>query len=247
MKSKRINSTAIKSLLLAILLVCFCSAIVFAGQEVGTVTHLSGPLLAKKNDGTTRILTRSAPVEEGDTLVTEKRTYARIKFKDESDVTLKPGTQFKVDKFSFDEKNPKDDSAVMNLVKGGLRTVTGKVGKRGNQDAYEMKTPTATIGVRGTSYGADFCQPGTCGQLPKGLYVSVLAGTIELSNAAGKQQFLQNQSGFVASTNVPPIVLPKRPDIPFTPPPSITAPSTSGQKDGAAGAGSAKPVDCEVR
>lgn len=156
MRSKRTSSTAIKGLLLALLALCLCVGHALAGQVVGTVTHLSGPLLAKKRDGTTKVLTRNSTVEEGDTLVTEKRTYARIKFVDSSDVTLRPGTLFKVERFAYDEKAPKNDSAVMSLVKGGLRSVTGKIGKRGNQDAYEMKTPTATIGVRGTIYIAEY-------------------------------------------------------------------------------------------
>jgi hypothetical protein len=247
MRSKRTSSSAIKRLLLALLSICLCAGYALAGQTVGTVTHLSGPLLAKKSDGSTKVLTRNSAVEEGDTLVTEKRTYARIKFLDASDVTLKPNTLFKVERFAYDEKAPKNDSAVMSLVKGGLRSVTGKVGKRGNQDAYEMKTPTATIGIRGTVYGATFCQGSECGALPKGLYVDVADGKIVVSNKGGAQLVTAGQFGFVPSPTALPVILPKNPGASFTPPPAMAGPAPGQQKAGQAGSTPAKAVDCEVR
>jgi hypothetical protein len=203
MKSKRTSSSVIKGLLLALLLLCLCAGYALGGQAVGTVTHLSGPLLAKKSDGTTKILTRTSPVEEGDTLVTEKRTYARIKFNDASEVTLRPGTQFKVERFAYDEKAPKNDSAVMNLVKGGLRSVTGKIGKRGNQDAYEMKTPTATIGVRGTIYIAEF--------VPEEPAVSesnrVNLAALDAGHISGHPTMSDAPAGIAPAKTAPPLLL----------------------------------------
>ncbi|HEX9080096.1 MAG TPA: FecR family protein [Desulfuromonadaceae bacterium] len=249
MRSRRTSSIAIKGLLLALLSLCLFAGHALAGRAVGTVTHLSGPLLVKKLDGTTRVLTRNSTVEEGDTLITEKRTYARIRFIDSSDVTLRPGTLFKVERFAYDEKAPKGDSAVMSLVKGGLRSVTGKIGKRGNQDAYEMKTPSATIGVRGTAYGATFCQGGECGKLPAGLYVDVAEGKIVVTNKGGAQLFTAGQFGFVPSLHAPPVILPKNPGASFTPPPAMTTgpASTGPQKGGQPASPAPKPVDCEVR
>lgn len=203
MRSKRTSSSAIRGLFLALLMLCLCGGYALAGQAVGTVTHLSGPLLAKKSDGTTKVLTRASAVEEGDTLVTEKRTYARIKFTDSSEVTLKPGTQFKVERFAFDEKNPKGDSAVMSLVKGGLRSMTGKVGKRGNQDAYEMKTPIATIGVRGTIYIAEF--------IPEEAAVSesnrVNLAALDAGQISGHPAMSDAPAGIAPAKTAPPLLL----------------------------------------
>ena len=58
------------------------------------------------------------PVEQGDILVTGKNCYALIKFTDNSQVTLRPNTQFAVEKYSFDRQKPKADSAVFRLIKG---------------------------------------------------------------------------------------------------------------------------------
>jgi hypothetical protein len=135
----------------ALLLGLALSASAFA-EIAGTVTHLSGPLLAKKADGTSKILSQKSVVESGDLLVSEKDTYARVKFTDNSEITLKPNTQIRIDAYLFDEAKPEADSAVFNLIKGGLRALTGLVGKRGNQDSYKLKAPSATIGIRGTDY-----------------------------------------------------------------------------------------------
>lgn len=134
------------------------AAAAWAGEVAGTVVNLSGPLLAKKPDGTVKVLSLKSQVEQGDTLVSEKDTYARIKFIDNSEITLRPNSQFKIENFSFDEGKPENDSAVFNLVKGGLRAVTGTLGKR-NHDKFGLNTPTATIGIRGTIFIAEYIPP----------------------------------------------------------------------------------------
>lgn len=132
---------------------------VWAAEPAGTVTHASGSLSVRKGDGMVKALAVNATVEENDLIITDKRTYARIKFRDNSEVVLKPNSQFKVDQFAFKKEQPAEDKAVYNLVKGGLRMVTGQIGKRGDPNSYKMKTPTATIGVRGTIFDVDYISP----------------------------------------------------------------------------------------
>lgn len=151
---------ATKSLLQGLMLLVFCGVVSasWAAQVAGTITQLSGPLLAKKADGAVRILSLRSEVESGDTLVTEKNTYALVKFIDNSEITLKPGTTFKVENFAFDAGKPDGDQASFSLVKGGLRSVTGLLGKR-NKEKFSMKTPSATIGIRGTTFIAELAEP----------------------------------------------------------------------------------------
>ncbi|MES2077497.1 MAG: FecR family protein [Pseudomonadota bacterium] len=144
---------AIKAWLLLVL--CCCGPLALAAQVAGTVTQLSGPLLARKADGAVKILSLKSEVESGDTLVTEKNTYALVKFIDNSEITLKPGTTFKIDNFSFDAGKPGGDAASFSLVKGGLRSLTGLLGKR-SKERFELKTPSATIGIRGTTFIAEW-------------------------------------------------------------------------------------------
>jgi hypothetical protein len=151
------NSIATK----ALLLIAFWLSCTFAmaAQVAGTVTQLSGPLLAKKASGAVKILSLKSEVESGDTLVTEKNTYAMVKFIDNSEITLKPASQLTIDNFAFDNAKPDGDSASFNLLKGGMRSVSGLLGKR-NKEKFALKTPAATIGIRGTTFIVDYVPGG---------------------------------------------------------------------------------------
>jgi len=235
--------TAISLFVFGLLLL---ATIVFAGQAA-TVTHLSGPLAVRKADGAIKAISIGSKIEEGDTVVTEKRTYCRLKFSDGSEVTMKPNSHFKVEKYNYEHAKPKYDSASFNLIKGGLRTITGQIGKRGNLDSYQMKTPTAVIGIRGTIYDAHFCQGDSCGAIKPGLYLAVTNGTVVITNSAGLQTTLQVKAGqyvYVQSSATPPVVLPSKPDIPFTPPPSVGSGAAGSQQSAGGSSGS---TDCQVR
>jgi hypothetical protein len=153
----------LKSFLCAALLLAGGSA--WAAQVVGVVAHVSGPLLDRKLDGSVKVLGLKSEVENGDTLVSEKNTYAQIRFVDNSEITLKPGTTFRIENFSYDAGKPDGDSAAFSLVKGGLRSITGLLGKR-NKEKFSLKTPSATIGIRGTTFVAQYVPPGAIGPIP---------------------------------------------------------------------------------
>lgn len=184
----------------------------------GTVTQLAGTLSAQKADGTVKLLGRDSRVEPGDILATEKDSYAQVSFTDGGTLTLKPNTQIKLESYAFEDKAPEKDSMVFSLIKGGLRALTGLVGKRGRQDAYRLNTTTATIGIRGTNYGVDDIPPGAGGDLAPGVYLVVFDGIVVAFNQAGFQAFQAGQYGFMQSLTTPPQLLPQSPDIPFTPP-----------------------------
>jgi hypothetical protein len=223
------KSIAISLLLLSLLLI-FSSVSFAAETEVGRVTHLSGPLFAKKADGTTRILSINSAVEQGDTLVTEKKTYARIKFTDSGEVNMRPGTQLKVSEYSFDQAKPKEDKIVFNLIMGAMRSITGMIGKRGDQDSYKLMTTTAVAGVRGTTYEVKICE-GNCGSIPNGLYLFVLEGIVNVSNNAGSQNLNAGQYMYVQTAASIPKILPGNPGIDFTLPTSIgDSPKGGGAK-----------------
>lgn len=216
-----------------------------AAQVAGSVTDLNGPLLAKKADGAVKVLAQKSLVEEGDLLVTEKDTYARIKFLDNSEVTLKPGTQFKIERFTYEQDKPQNDNAFFSLLKGGLRAVSGTVGKR-SRERTGLNTPAATIGIRGTIYIAEFTPAGVAGGPPPGLYVQVLDGMIHVRNNSGAQNFSAGQFGFTPNMQQPPVILPSNPGLQFTPPPAFSSSSgTLGSSGG--GVVGITDVNCEVR
>ena len=62
-----------------------------AAQAVGTVVQLTGTLSAQRADGT-RILSMKSEVQRGDTLSTQRDTYAQIRFTDGSSATDRKST-----------------------------------------------------------------------------------------------------------------------------------------------------------
>ena len=131
---------------------------------VATVTHLSGTLTVKRSDGSTRFLSVKSNISEGDTVVTAQGTYARMKFADGAETVLRPDSQMKVDAYKYEDKKPEGDNVLLSLIKGGMRSVTGLLGKR-NRDKVQIATPTATIGIRGTHFGLLVCN-NDCGGIP---------------------------------------------------------------------------------
>jgi hypothetical protein len=198
----------------------------WAAGEAAVVLSASGTVLAKKTDGKIHALAKDSTVNSGDVVITEKSSAARLRFTDGSTVILRPNSRLVIENYQFEEKNPKADSAVLNLVKGGLRTVTGLVGKRGNQDAHQTKSSAANIGIRGTDYALLLCEVGDAmcaaefkqemldaisnriqGEVPPGLYLAVIEGVIIVSNNAGEKRFPAVVAGYVADFNTLPIEL----------------------------------------
>lgn len=195
----KINSTANKFFLFAVL--CLCCTLGLAAQIAGTVTHLSGPLIAKKADGTVKVLALQSSVEQGDTLIAEKDTYARIKFADNSEMILRPNTQIKVDQFSFEEDKPNNDGFTVTLIKGGLRAITGLLGKR-NKERFGLNTPTASIGIRGTNFIAEYIPNDQ-----NSLAAYTLATTAALQLPTGKNDYSIRSDGDMPVGAIAPLQL----------------------------------------
>jgi hypothetical protein len=83
------------------------------------------------------------------------------------------------------------------LIKGGLRTISGLIGKS-MKTAYEMKTTVATIGIRGTEYTVVY------GQSVSG---TVSAGAIAVCNAGGCLDVSRGLSYYIKDEHTKPIFI----------------------------------------
>src|SRR5882672_3566271 len=195
----------------------------------GTVQHLSGTLSVQRPDCSLRALAERSNVSVGDVVSTERDSYAQVRFTDGGQVTLRPNTQVKIESYSYDEGRPERDNFAMQLFKGGLRSLTGLIGKRTtNRNAYRMVTSTATIGIRGTDYSAIDIPVPPPGQKPPanlpppGVYVTVADGQIAFISGGVEQLVGIGQVGFSGNINLPPRLVPPPPNLPqVNPPPSF--------------------------
>lgn len=166
----------IRASVAALLLHVACMAPALAADEAGVVIVVSGPFVADRADGTQHTLQRRSTFYVGDTLRLDEIGRAQIRFHDGTILSLAGGTDLKVDAFRWSENEPADKVAnIVSLLKGGFRTITGAVAKR-NREAYQVNTPVATIGVRGTHFSL---------ALVDSLYVGVSQGAVTLANDSG--------------------------------------------------------------
>lgn len=187
-----------------------------------TITHMSGTLAAMKPDGSTRVLALQSEVESGETISTQKDTFARLKFSDGGEVVLRPDSVFKIEGYNFNQEQPKQDSFFARMVKGGARFVTGLIGKRDDRNAYGVRAATATIGIRGTQYVVLVCPGASCSPgMKDGAYTLVFEGSINVHNEFGEITCGAGQICFTPLDGAP-ILLPEIPaGVDFTPPPSF--------------------------
>ena len=182
----------------------------------------------QRADGSVRILSQKSEVYPGDVLTTQRDSFAQINFTDGSSLTMRPNTEIKIEEYKFVQDRPQDDASFLRLLKGGLRTVTGLVSKRGNQDAYKIHTRMATIGIRGASGDTidnsdgkcEGVTPG-CEKLPSGVYHTTYTGSYVMQNEGGTQIIGEGQFGFARDPRTPPVILPGDPglnlsQLPFT-------------------------------
>ena len=179
-------------------------------EVAGQISYLSGTLAAKDANGASRLLAAQSEFNEGDVLNTAQDSYARLKFVDGTEIAMRPNSVINVKEVKFQEAEPNRDSFVVGLIKGGLRAVTGLIGKRNKQNV-SYGTPTATIGIRGTHFGLQFCQ-GDCRDvqsltgkpLKDGLHADVADGSIELTNEAGSLILDKGHFAYVADEHTAP-------------------------------------------
>jgi len=206
----------------------------------GTVQHLSGTMSVQRPDGSVRLLSERSEVRVGDIVTTERDSYAQVKFTDGGVVTLRPSTQVRLDQYKFAEGRPEEDGFAMGLLKGGLRKITGLIGKRGNRDAFRLSTPTATVGIRGTDFSANFIPSGTEG-LAAGTYITVSEGAIGITSGGVEQLVGVGQTGFSSTITLPPALVPPPPGLPKVNPPASFGSNTPTTLAGGSGA------DCTIR
>ena len=197
---------------------------------------------------------RGAQVEVGDTLVTAQSGRLHMRMADGALISLKPDTRFTVEDYAVPDPEPEptasaasperasasndlvgqarlNGSAVLNLVRGGFRTITGLIGRR-NRAAYQLKTPVATIGIRGTDFSVYQCV-GNCNS-DDGLYLGVWDGGITVQNGAGSEEFDAGEFGYVGGQNTPPVNTgtPNTVVSNDTPPPSEEEPAEEEETTG---------------
>jgi hypothetical protein len=185
-----------------------CASTTASAEPAGRVLARAGTVTVERA-GQQVALAAGALVESGDTLSVGERSTVQVRFTDESVVALRANSQFKIEEYRF-EKNAETDRSLLGLLKGGMRTITGLIGKA-NQKNYLIKTDTAAIGIRGTHFTVVSChndctRPDGSKEV-NGTFGGVTDGRITVSNRSGAGEFGQQEYFYVASADAAPVRL----------------------------------------
>jgi hypothetical protein len=163
-------------------------------------------------------------------------------------MSVRGDTEIKMERFSYAGENDRNASFLMSVLKGGLRTITGVIGRQ-NRDRYRITTATVTLGVRGTDFEIVHV-PQAIGsrEVPAGTYNRVYEGMTSIQNRAGVALLVsRDQTAFAAlQGTVAPILVPPPAAIFGRPTPlPVITPQTLRQDgaDKAPTAPGATPID----
>lgn len=115
----------------------------------GLVQFTAGDVQLRRGETLSR-LSKGSELDGGDVVLTGTEGRAQIRFSDGGLVALYPDSQFTVTRYA-DGAGAGEDHFVVNLLRGGMRALTGLIGKR-NPANYKVVTPTAVVGIRGSAF-----------------------------------------------------------------------------------------------
>ena len=143
--------------------------------RAGVFLFAHGPVSVRAG-GMASAVVRGTVVHEGDVVETGPGCRAQLRMVDGAMIDLEPGSTLRLAEYQL-ANQPKDHRSLLELVRGGLRTLTGVIGQQ-NQSGYELRVRTVTIGVRGTEYRTEL-------QGDEQVLLDVLQGRVALCNPSG--------------------------------------------------------------
>ena len=118
----------------------------YAAPEAGKAVAVVQSATATGDNGK-RTLNAGMPVSIGERIKTGSSGQVQLVFTDDTKLVVGPNSSLVIEAYLFRSKGTVNKFAVKALG-GSFRFITGKSPKK----AYSIKTPAATIGIRGTSF-----------------------------------------------------------------------------------------------
>lgn len=158
-----------------------------ADSAVGSVATLQGSASVTRHNAQSALKLRD-PIYRGDVLQTGVSSTLGITFDDDTTFTLSANSRFAVDEFVYADGGT-HNVALFTIFLGKVAFIADKVAHTGNM---KIVTPTATLGIRGTTGLIEVppgATPGTTGEVAIKLYPDAngRVGRIEVFGRDGAQ------------------------------------------------------------
>lgn len=112
-----------------------------AGSATAVQNHVEGVV-----SGQTQALSSGSAIYTDELLRTGQNSIAELQFLDSTKLSVGPTSEIRLDKFVYDPQKAGAGALVLQATRGSYRFVTGVQ----DHESYSIKTPYATLGVRGT-------------------------------------------------------------------------------------------------
>ena len=191
-----------------------------AANTYGVVERLDGKVSIIDGKGQTRAAHVDDTIMEGETIVTGVDGELQVRTSDYGFAAYRPKSRITIQ--SFRAEADLDDNMVLYIVYGGLRSISGWIGKY-NREKYKIKTSNATVGIRGTDHEPLHIPLPTMVEEPiaePGTYEKVNSGQTSLQNPAGEVIVNAGESAFSSHDS-------KKPPQKLAHIPSIYKPTTN--------------------
>jgi len=169
---------------------------VVAGAPIGSVSESQGAVTVLHPSGAEAMLVTGDPIFQGDVLTTGPDGSVSVIFVDDTVFSLDVDGRMVMDEMVYD---PGTQTGTFNamVVQGVFSFVSGQVAKT-SPDGMVVNTPTATIGIRGSTVVGNAAAEGAENKISLVRDIDGNIGEIIISNGAGA--LVLNQAG--ASTTV---------------------------------------------
>jgi hypothetical protein len=170
-----------------------------AEEPIGSVATLTGKASVKRNEKTIPLAIKD-DIYLNDAVQTEAKSALGITFSDGTTFNLKANAEITIDNFVY-EDGGKNNAGVFDVAKGTVAFVAAQMAKTGDM---QITTPTATLGIRGTSGLVEVPAAGAAAANANNVNIKLYpdadgrVGRIEVNDRAGARLgFLtQGASGF---------------------------------------------------
>jgi VCBS repeat-containing protein len=158
------------------------------GSPIGQVETLQGNASVQRSDGVVEALQIGGKIYQNDVVQTDAESTLAVTFVDGTIFTLASNSRMIIDELIFDPERT-DNSGAFNLVQGSFVFIAGQVAKTGGMD---VSTPSATMGIRGTTVLVDV-------QVENGIVTTEVALTIDPDGGHGRIELFDLDGGLIAN------------------------------------------------
>jgi hypothetical protein len=118
---------------------------------IGTISDQTGTVVEIKRGKEVIVGKKTSGIESMDSVNVGSKSEANITFNDNTRVKIKENSRLVIDDFVYDPKKSDAGKMAMKVALGTVQYASGQIAKS-NQQNMNIKTPTATIAVRGTDF-----------------------------------------------------------------------------------------------